>query len=83
VVLTGGTKLTGTLEGVNIGPGNVDVDGAGEREAGDRGAGDNEITISYTEKQKPEGKKRPEIVTVTKTFALGDIKTTKELINFK
>uniref|UniRef100_S0DEQ0 Putative ribosome maturation factor n=1 Tax=termite gut metagenome TaxID=433724 RepID=S0DEQ0_9ZZZZ len=44
--------------------------------------GDN-ITLSYPEKQKVEGKKRPEVVTVTKTFSLADIKTTKEHIDFK
>lgn len=41
------------------------------------------ITVSYTEKQTAEGKKRPQNVTVTKTFTLGDVKTTREHIDFK
>jgi ribosome maturation factor RimP len=41
------------------------------------------ITVSYPEKQKAEGKKRPELVTVTKTFPLAEVKTTKEHIDFK
>ena len=41
------------------------------------------IMISYPEKRTAEGKKRPGIVTVTKTFALADVKTTKEHLDFK
>ncbi len=41
------------------------------------------ITLSYPEKRRAEGKKKPEIVTVTKTFAPNEIKTTKEYIDFK
>ncbi len=45
-------------------------------------AGEESITLSYPEKRKTEGKKKPEIVTVTKTIALNEIKTTKEYIDF-
>ncbi len=45
-------------------------------------AGEDSITLSYPEKRKIEGKKKPEIVTVTKTVALNEIKTTKEYIDF-
>lgn len=41
------------------------------------------ITLSYPEKRTVEGKKRPEIVTVTKTFQLDDVKSTKEYLDFK
>jgi ribosome maturation factor RimP len=41
------------------------------------------ITLSYPEKRTVEGKKRPEIVTVTKTFAYSEIKSTKEYLDFK
>lgn len=41
------------------------------------------ITLSYPEKRKVEGKKKPEIVTVTKVFPLAEVKTTKEYIDFK
>ncbi len=47
------------------------------------GADGEGITVSYAEKQKLEGKKRPEVVTVTKTFPFTEIKTTKEYIDFK
>jgi ribosome maturation factor RimP len=46
-------------------------------------ADENGITLSYPEKQKIEGQKRPLTVTVTKTFPLNDVKTTKEHIDFK
>jgi ribosome maturation factor RimP len=69
VVLTGGAKFTATLEGVEAG-------------AGD-GTDGGSITLSYPEKQKIEGQKRPQTVTVTKTFPLSDVKTTKEYIDFK
>ncbi len=45
--------------------------------------GQDDITLSYPEKQKIEGQKRPQIVTVTKTFPLTEVKTTKEHIDFK
>jgi ribosome maturation factor RimP len=41
------------------------------------------ITFSYPEKRTVEGKKRPEMVTVSKTFAFPEIKTTKEYLDFK
>ncbi len=47
------------------------------------GADENSITLSYPEKRTVEGKKRPEIVTVTKTFPLADVKSTKEYLDFK
>jgi ribosome maturation factor RimP len=77
LVLTNGAKIVGTLEGVDI-PAAAIEQGAANTE---QGVGS--ITVSYPEKQKIEGKKRPEIVEVTKTFALSDIKTTKEHIDFK
>jgi ribosome maturation factor RimP len=45
--------------------------------------GEDAITLSYPEKQKIEGQKRPQIVTVTKTIPLAEIKTTKEHLDFK
>ena len=70
VVLATGAKLIATLEAVEPGE-------DGEiREGGS-------ITLSYPEKQKIEGKKKPGIVTVTRTYALNEIKTTKEYIDFK
>lgn len=67
VVFVGGTKLIATLEGVDS------VDGAQQAA----------ITLSYSEKQRLEGEKRPRAVAVTKTFPLSDIKTTTEYIDFK
>ncbi len=67
IVTTGGAKITGTLEGFENGEGDQPI----------------EITLSYPEKQKLEGKKRPEMVTVTKTFPLTEVKTTAEHIDFK
>ncbi len=46
-------------------------------------ADETSITLSYPEKRTAEGKKRPETVTVTKTFALADVKSTKEYLDFK
>jgi ribosome maturation factor RimP len=70
VVLAGGTKLTGVLGAVGRNDGGEGIEGVG-------------ITLSYPEKRKAEGKKKPEIVTVTETFPLSEIKTTKEYIDFK
>jgi ribosome maturation factor RimP len=47
------------------------------------GADETGITLSYPEKRTVEGKKRPEIVTVSKTFAFPEIKSTKEYLDFK
>jgi ribosome maturation factor RimP len=41
------------------------------------------ITLSYPEKRSVEGKKRPEMVTITKTFAYSEVKSTKEYLDFK
>jgi ribosome maturation factor RimP len=49
----------------------------------EQGAGPESITVSYSEKRRVEGKKRPEVVTVTKTFPLSEVKTTREHIDFK
>jgi ribosome maturation factor RimP len=69
VLLMDGTKILGTLDGF--------------AETAEGSPDDANITLSYPEKQKVEGKKRPEIVTVTKTFPLSEVKTTKEHIDFK
>ena len=41
------------------------------------------ITISYEEKQAVEGKKRKQSVTVSRTYPFGEIKYTKEYLDFK
>ncbi len=41
------------------------------------------FTLSYKEKQKVEGKKRPVQVDVERTFGYGDVKWTKAVIDFK
>lgn len=46
-------------------------------------ADDESITLSYPEKRTVEGKKRPETVTVAKTFPLSEVKSTKEYLDFK
>lgn len=68
VVPASGAKFVAKLEAV---------------EAGAEGGEAASLTLSYPEKQKVEGKKRPETITVTKTFPLSEIKTTKEHIDFK
>lgn len=42
-----------------------------------------QFTVTVKEKQKAEGKKRPVVVEVDKTFAVGDVKYTKYLLAFK
>lgn len=42
-----------------------------------------QFVVSVREKQKIEGKKRPEMVDVDKTFRMSDVKYTKYLLNFK
>ncbi len=69
VLLAGGAKFTATLEAVEAGA--------------DGGTEGGNITLSYPEKQKIEGQKRPQIVTVTRMFPLAEVKTTKEHIDFK
>lgn len=44
---------------------------------------DEGITLSYQEKQAVEGKKRKELVTVTRSYLFGEIKYTKEYLDFK
>ena len=46
-------------------------------------ADDEGITISYEEKQAVEGKKRKQLVTVTRRYAFDEIKSTKEWLDFK
>lgn len=42
-----------------------------------------DFTVTVEEKQKVEGKKRPQLVSVDHTFQLDTVKYTKYLINFK
>lgn len=44
---------------------------------------DNDFTVTVQEKQKVEGKKRPQLVDVDKAFQMDKVKYTKYLINFK
>ncbi len=44
---------------------------------------DEAITLSYEEKQVVEGKKRKELVKVTRTYTFEEIKHTKEYLDFK
>ncbi|MDR2894681.1 MAG: ribosome assembly cofactor RimP [Alistipes sp.] len=69
VLMASGAKFVATLDDAHPGP-----DGAVEGGS---------VTLSWDEKQKIEGKKRPEIVTVTRTVPLDEIKTTKEYIDFR
>lgn len=41
------------------------------------------ITLSYEEKQAVEGSKRKQLVTVTRTYPLAEVKYTKEYLDFK
>ena len=41
------------------------------------------ITLSYEEKQAVEGKKRKQLVTVSRTYPFAEIKYTKEWLDFK
>lgn len=43
----------------------------------------NEFTVTVQEKQKVEGKKRPQLVDTDHTFQMDKVKYTKYLINFK
>lgn len=47
------------------------------------GADENGFTLKYKDKQKIEGKKRPVIVEVEKTFGYDDIRWAKSVIDFK
>lgn len=44
---------------------------------------ENDITLSYEEKQAVEGKKKKQLVTVTRTYPFDEIKSTKEWLDFK
>jgi ribosome maturation factor RimP len=44
---------------------------------------DAKCVVTVKEKQQVEGKKRPVLVEVDKTFAISDIKYCKYLLNFK
>ena len=44
---------------------------------------DGDFTVTVEEKQKVEGKKRPQLVSVDRTFHMDTVKYTKYLINFK
>ena len=44
---------------------------------------DTQFVVTVKEKQQVEGKKRPVLVEVDKTFAISDIKYCKYLLNFK
>ena len=44
---------------------------------------ENSFVITTKEKQIPEGKKRPVLVDVDKTFAMDEVKYTKYVLNFK
>ena len=44
---------------------------------------ENDITLSYEEKQSVEGKKKKQLVTVTRTYPFAEIKSTKEWLDFK
>lgn len=41
------------------------------------------LTLSYDEKQSVEGKKRKQLVRVTRTYPFGEIISTKEYLDFK
>lgn len=41
------------------------------------------LTLSYEEKQTVEGKKRKQLVRVTRTYPFDEIKSTKEYLDFK
>lgn len=41
------------------------------------------LTLSYEEKQAVEGKKRKQLVTVTRSYPFADIKSTREYLDFK
>ena len=46
-------------------------------------ADDTQFTVTVTETQHLEGKKRPVVVDVDKTFAIADVKYCKYMLNFK
>jgi len=84
VVTLGGRKFTATLDAVQAGPEDANnanaENGAGFGAEELKGAS---VTLSYPEKQKVEGEKRPRVVTVTKTVPLAELKSVCEHIDFK
>ena len=46
-------------------------------------ADEQSVTLSYEEKQSVEGKKRKQTVTVTRTYPLAEVKSTREYLDFK
>ena len=46
-------------------------------------ATDEGVTLSYEEKQAVEGKKRKQLVTVTRRYGFGEIKSAREWLDFK
>jgi len=48
-----------------------------------RSAAENSITLAYQESRAVEGKKKKQLFDVEKTYALEDIKSTKEYLDFK
>ena len=44
---------------------------------------DNTFVVTVKEKQQGEGKKRPVLVDVDKTFAISEVKYCKYVLNFK
>ena len=46
-------------------------------------ANEQSFVVTFMEKQKVEGKKRPQMVEVDKTFAYDDVKWVKNTIDFK
>jgi len=44
---------------------------------------DRQFVLATKEKQVPEGKKRPVLVEVEKTFSMDEVKSTKYVLNFK
>jgi len=48
-----------------------------------KSADENGFVVTVIEKQKIEGKKRPQMVEVDKAFGYGDVKWVKNIIDFK
>lgn len=46
-------------------------------------ADETHLTLSYEEKQTVEGKKRKQLVRVTRTYPFAEIKSTREYLDFK
>ena len=60
------------------------IDAQGKKTVGELKAVDGRnFTVTTTEKQVPEGKKRPVKVEVDKEFSMDTVKSTKYILNFK